>query len=262
MDFSFIIDYLVFLLEFILPPTLVILFIGHRWKQGYWWKPWPFRGKVYPGNPRPTGRAGQNAEPDKRARASGSDTFAPEIKRVLLSLNNIEIALSVLDRKHAESLDTQRAMVDCLRQIAGRTETPLASTNVPRQTEQREQTQAQGPARSRNPAARSQAKRIADQVSLPFEGLTNAYNAGISGGNLRDEFVSSYQPKRLGIANAQDRGRDPTIEPVFAMSGQGEYLAAQLDGSTGQYAVFPRYGLLIEEGFLFESGMDYVFDCG
>ncbi|MBI1929509.1 carboxypeptidase regulatory-like domain-containing protein [Candidatus Poribacteria bacterium] len=86
------------------------------------------------------------------------------------------------------------------------------------------------------------------------------YNVAVEDSNRRSEFTQRYQPLRVGVANASERGRDSDKEPDFQTSPHGDYYAVAVEGDM-LYAVVPRFDVTLQSVSYGPGAMGLVFDC-
>lgn len=90
--------------------------------------------------------------------------------------------------------------------------------------------------------------------------LCRLYNAGLNDQIARSEFKSKYAPITISVVNAVERRRDETLPPEFQTASEGNFLAVRLD-SAGQYAVFPRFNLILAAVSYGSGAIGEVFKC-
>ncbi|MBM3234750.1 hypothetical protein FJZ31_00450 [Candidatus Poribacteria bacterium] len=94
----------------------------------------------------------------------------------------------------------------------------------------------------------------------PLQTFCRFYNDAVEDSNKRNEFMQRFNPIRIGAANAMERRREPSIEPVFQTANDGDYYAVVIEGNT-LYAVVPRFDLTFQESIYGPGAMGQVFDC-
>jgi hypothetical protein len=90
--------------------------------------------------------------------------------------------------------------------------------------------------------------------------IRDLYNDSLADQGRRIEFRERFHPVTISVVNAVDRRRDQNLAPVYQTSSDGNFLAVSL-GSGGEYAVFPNFGVALEESSHGEGAMGEVFPC-
>lgn len=93
-----------------------------------------------------------------------------------------------------------------------------------------------------------------------IEDLPQHYNAVLENHKERESFMQFYKPIRIGTINAMERRRDPSIEPDFRTTDDGDYYAIAVNGKN-VYSVVPRFDLTFQRSIYGPGAMGMVFEC-
>lgn len=93
-----------------------------------------------------------------------------------------------------------------------------------------------------------------------LDALSSLYNSGIENPDLQSQFKRHYQTIRIGVVNAEQRSRDPNIDPQFREMSAGDYWAVRMDNGQ-QYAVVLRFNLSIEMANYGPGAIEWAFEC-
>ncbi|GEM_PF-4011624 len=85
------------------------------------------------------------------------------------------------------------------------------------------------------------------------------YNDSLTDKERRFTFKEQYQPLTIGVVNSVERWRNDDLPPVFQTTGEGSYLAIEFE--QGKYAIFPKFGLRVEESIYSAGALGEIFHC-
>lgn len=107
-----------------------------------------------------------------------------------------------------------------------------------------------------NNSVRSEQPKI-----ITKQAFIDTYNMATKSGDVQEQFMSKFQPFRLGIPNdiVMERGRGEDYL-VFEKQSNGDYLAIQLQ-QTNQFYVVPRFNLTLQDNLYTNGAVGTVFDC-
>lgn len=93
-----------------------------------------------------------------------------------------------------------------------------------------------------------------------FSESCNRYNEALGNQDVRSEFRARYDPLVISVINAVDRRRDEKLAPVFKTASDGNFLAIRPPAGEA-YAVFPKFGLILQESSFGPGAIGEVFQC-
>lgn len=89
--------------------------------------------------------------------------------------------------------------------------------------------------------------------------ILDLYNRAVIDTFARTQFREQFQPIRIGTMNAVERTGNPTIDPEFRETTDGDFFACAIYGRN-EYAVMPRLGLTIEAVSYNAGALGVVFN--
>ncbi len=99
-----------------------------------------------------------------------------------------------------------------------------------------------------------------EQKGTSIQALCDLYNDAVDDPDMRDGFLTTHKPIRIGVANQKDREKNPDQEPIFQVADDGDYYAVARSGSK-QYIVLPCFGMTLTEANYVGGAIGDVFDC-
>jgi len=91
-------------------------------------------------------------------------------------------------------------------------------------------------------------------------GICELYNNALSNQDDRSQLRASYEPIVISVINAVERRRNEKLPPVFQTATAGNFLAIRLPLSD-EFAVFPKFSLIVQESSFGPGAVGEVFDC-
>ncbi len=86
------------------------------------------------------------------------------------------------------------------------------------------------------------------------------YNEALLNQDVRSEFRKQYDPLVISVVNAVDRRRNEKLQPIFKTASEGNFLAIKSPEGK-RFAVFPKFGLILQESSFGPGAVGEVFEC-
>ena len=199
----------------------------------------------------------------RRDISNGIGNYRPQIQnhlsntledqsRMLESL--IEVLANEFQRTD-KMLDEFQRMNKTLERIADMLETQRQSQSRDIGTPFQEQRGALANCQSIRKSQQPSKTKMDEQRPSVLQELTDLYNA-----DKQSELQKGYKNHRIGVVNIEERRRTPNKPPVFEITSDGSFLAYFI-GQEGFYAVFPIYGLVLQNAIYAPGAFRDVFDC-
>lgn len=154
-----------------------------------------------------------------------------------------------------QMLDEFQRMNRTLERIADILETQRQSQSRDIGTPSRDQRSALGHYQTVRKSQQPSKNKTGEQSPSVLQELTDLYNA-----DKQSELQKGYKNHRIGVVNIEERRRTPNKPPVFTITSDGNFLAYSI-GQGDFYAVFPIYGLVLQNAIYDSGAFRDVFDC-